>query len=303
MIQGQRAFKLLRFVVVAAAVSLLIYMIAQVGFREIVQHLSNLHVGWLLLTFLFMAANIAFATLRFRCLITSELPFVYFLEVFMASFLLNYAAMVQGLGLGAKIGMLKARHVPISQSSAGIWLEICLDILVCSSLVIIFFFLAFAPTTDTLAVLALPLAVVAVISIVFLVIRRFPGRFEFADQILSAFREVSSLPRLGSALFFSVGIWVTTGVGLYCMLNSVQPVAPTDVGLSILAMTTGFLTGLASLIPGGIGVRELTWSYVVHQGGFPLALAGLAAILYRLLAIFLVAATLAVMAFSRPKTA
>ncbi len=299
MIQSQRALKLLRFALVVAAVSLLLHMISKVGMGQIVQYLSNLHPGWLALTFVFMAVNISFATLRFRCLITSELPFVYFLEVFLASFLLNYAAMVQGLGLGAKIGMLKTRHVPISQSSAGIWLEISLDILICSSMVVVFLFLEIGPTPQSLLIFAIPLAIVAVVSIAFRLVRRFPGRFAVADQFLSAFRDVSSLPRLSSALFYSAGIWVSTGVGLYCMLNSVQSAAPTDLGLSILAMTSGFLTGLVSLIPGGIGVRELTWSYVVSQGGYPLALAGLAAILYRLFAIFLVALTLAIMSFTR----
>ncbi len=301
MVQSQRAFKLLRFALVTVAVSLLLYLIAQVGFRQIVQHLSNLHPGWLLLTFLLMAANICFATLRFRCLITSELPFIDFLEVFLASFLLNYAAMVQGLGLGAKIGMLKTRRVPVSQSSAGIWLEISLDILVCSSMVVLFLFFEIGTTSQSLAIFAIPLTIVAAVSIAFRVVRRFPGRFALADQFLTAFRDVSSLPRLSSALFYSTAIWISTGVGLYCMLNAVQPAAPTDLGLSILAMTSGFLTGLVSLIPGGIGVRELTWSYVVSQAGYPLALAGLAAILYRLLAIFLVSVTLAIMSLTKTR--
>jgi uncharacterized membrane protein YbhN (UPF0104 family) len=303
MIQRWRAFKLLRYALLAVAVCLLFYMVARVGFREIVQHLSTMHLGWLLLTAVFMAVNICFGTLRFRSLIMSNLSFSYFLEVILASFLLNYAAMVQGLGLGAKVGMLKTQHVPISHSSAGIWLEICLDILVCSSIIAIFLFIEIGPGIESLAVFAIPLMIVAAASFSLLVVRRFPGRFELADQFLTAFREVSSVPRLSLALLYTIGIWISTGVGLYCILNAFQAGASADLGLSILAMTTGFLTGLVSLVPGGIGVRELTWSYVVSQGGYPLELAGLAAILYRIFGIFLVSVTLAIMSFATRKAA
>jgi uncharacterized membrane protein YbhN (UPF0104 family) len=303
MIQRWRAFKLLRYALLAVAVSILFYMISKVGFGQIVQHLSTMHPGWLLLTFVFMAANICFATLRFRCLIMSNLSFGYFLEVFLASFLLNYAAMVQGLGLGAKMGMLKTRQVPISHSSAGIWLEICLDILVCSSIIAIFLFIQIGPGIESMIVFAIPLMIVAAASLSLLVVRRFPGRIELADQFLTAFREVSSVPRLSLALLYTIGIWISTGVGLYCILNAFQAGASTDLGLSILAMTSGFLTGLVSLVPGGIGVRELTWSYVVSQGGYPLELASLAAILYRISAIFLVSVTLAIMTFTKRKAA
>ena len=119
------------------------------------------------------------------------------------------------------------------------------------------------------------------------------------DRFVAALAEVSSPSRLAIPLAWSFGIWISTAAGFYCILNALQPGGPTDLGLSILALASGFLTGLVTLIPGGIGVRELTWSYVVSQGGYALELAGLAAILYRLFAIFLVAVTLAVMSFAR----
>ena len=228
----------------------------------------------------------------------SQLSFGYFLQVILASFLLNYASMVQGLGLGAKMGMLKTRHVPISHSSAGIWLEICLDILICSCIIAIFVFIEIGPGLKSLAVFALPLFFAAFASLALLVVRRFPGRFELADQFLAAFKEVSSASRLGMAVLYTIGIWISTGIGLFCILNAFQPGVSTDLGLSILAMTSGFITGLVSLVPGGIGVRELTWSYVVSQGGYPLELAGLAAIFYRVSGIFLVALTLVIMSFT-----
>jgi uncharacterized membrane protein YbhN (UPF0104 family) len=303
MIQNKRAFKLLRYLLLTAAVSLLFYLVAQVGIEQIIRHLSNMHSGWLLLAFVFMGVNICFAALRYQCLISANLSFVYFLEVIMASFLLNYAAMVQGLGLGAKIGMLKTMQVPVSRSSAGIWLEICLDVLVCSGMVTIFLFIEVGLGSDSLVIFAIPLMIVAAATLTLLVLHRIPGRFKFADQFLMAIREVSSMPRLSFALFYSSGIWISAAVSFYCVLNSLQPGAVTDLGLSILAMTSGFLTGLVSLVPGGIGVRELTWSYIVNQGGYPLELAGLAAIFYRISGIVLVSVALAIMSFTKTRAA
>ena len=300
MVQSWRALKSLRYILLVAAVSLLIYVIAQVGFGQIVQYLSTIHRGWLLLTFVFMAVNIFFATLRFRCLIMTNLSFVYFLKVFLASFLLNYAAMVQGLGLAAKLGMLKTQQVPISHSSASILLEICFDILVCSCIIAVLLFIKIGAGLESSTVFAIPLIFVAAVGLSLVVVHRFPGRFELADQFLTALREIGSVPRLSLTLFYTIGIWVSTGAGLYCILNAFQAGPSTDLGLSILAMTSGFLTGLVSLVPGGIGVRELTWSYIVSWGGYPLELAGLAAVFYRISAIFLVSVILAVMSFKKP---
>ena len=303
MSRSRKLFRLFRILLAFAAVSLLIFLVSKVGFGPMVGYLSTMHPGWLLLAFACMAANICLAALRYQRLMNTGLSFTYFLEVILASFLLNYAAMVQGLGLGAKIGMLKTRQVPVTQSSASIWLEICLDVLVCSMLVAIFLAIEFEPGSEKLLVVVIPLGIVLAASVAVALLGRVPGRFAVVDSFVQAIAEVSSLTRLSSALVYSVGIWISTAAGFYCVLNALQPDGPTDLGLSILAMTSGFLTGLVSLIPGGIGVRELTWSYVVSQGGYALELAGLGAILYRLFAIFLVAVALTVMSFARRRAA
>ena len=299
MSRSKTLFRLFRILLAFAAVALLVFLVAQVGFARILEHLSTLHLGWLSLAIGCMAVNISLAALRYQRLINTNLSFLYFLEVILASFLLNYAAMVQGLGLGAKVGMLKTRQVPITRSSASIWLEICLDVLVCSILVAVFLAIKFEPGSEKLLIVAVPLGIVVAASVAVALLGRVPGRVAVVDQFVGALAEVSSPRRLPVALIYTAGIWFSTSAGLYCMLNALQPGGPTDLGLSILAMTSGFLTGLVSLIPGGIGVRELTWSYVVSQGGYALELAGLAAILYRLFAIFLVALTLAVMSLAR----
>lgn len=299
MSRSKKLFRLFRILLAVAAVSLLVYLVSQVGLARIVEQLSAMHPGWLSLAIACMAANICLAALRYQRLMNTDLSFRYFLEVILASFLLNYAALVQGLGLGAKIGMLKTRQVPVTQSSASIWLEICLDVLVCSVLVAILLAIKFEPGSEKLLVVAVPLGIVLAASVAVALLGRFPGRVAVVDRFVAALADVSSVTRLSSALVYSVGIWISTAAGFYCILNALQPGGPTDLGLSILAMTSGFLTGLVSLVPGGIGVRELTWSYVVSQGGYALELAGLGAILYRLLAILLVALTLTVMSFAR----
>ena len=121
--RGHRVFQFLRYSLLAVSVSLLMYIIVRVGTDKIVSHLTNIHLGWTTLAMMCIAANFFFATLRYRLLLASDMNFKDLLEIVMASYLLNYASLIQGLGLGVKIGMLKARDIPISHSSAGIWLE------------------------------------------------------------------------------------------------------------------------------------------------------------------------------------
>lgn len=295
MSRSRQLFRLFRILLLIAAVSLLVYLVAQVGFARIVQYLATMHTGWLFLAIACMGANICLAALRYQRLIHTDLPYRYFLEVILASFLLNYAAMVQGLGLGAKIGMMKTRHVPVTRSSASIWLEICLDVIVCSIFVVTLLAIISETSSSKMLVVAVPLGFILAATVAIALLGRAPGRLAAVDRFVEALAEVSSPSRLAGALVYSAGIWITAAAGYYCILNALLPGGPTDLGLSILAMTSGFLTGLVSLIPGGIGVRELTWSYVVSQGGYALELAGLGAILYRVFAIFLVAVSLAAM--------
>ena len=301
MILSQRALQLLRYVLVAASLTVLFYLISQVGLKQVFLHLSKMHLGWLSATFTCMVLVLCFATLRYRCLIATKLPFTALLEVILASFVLNYAAMVQGLGLGAKVAMLKTRQVPVSYSSAGIWLEICLDILVCSAIVVVLLLTMFESSTNSFVLVAIPLIFIAAVSLVFFILHRNPGRFAIVDQFIAAFREVSSVSRLSSALMYTIGIWMSGAGGFYCLLNALQSGVAADLGLSVLAITSGFLTGLVSMVPGGIGVRELTWSYVVSQGGYPLELAGLAAILNRLFSILTVSVMLFALSLTKTK--
>jgi uncharacterized membrane protein YbhN (UPF0104 family) len=299
----QRAFQFLRYGLLMLSVCLLLYLIAQAGVSQIVQHLSDIHIGWLLLTFLFMAANLCSAALRYQCLLATKVTFGRVFEVIMASFLLNYASMVQGLGLGAKIGMLKARQIPVSQSSAGIWLEICLDILFCSAVVLVFLLSVVELDAAGPRIFIVPVLLVLSVSVGIALLLRLPVGSDLVRNFVTALREVASFSRLSRALLFTVCIWLTATGGIYCMFNALKPDAGTELGLSLLAMTSGFLTGLISMVPGGIGVRELTWSYIMSQSAYPLELAGLAAILYRILTILLVSLVLAANSMRKPRTA
>ena len=172
MSQHQRAFQYLRYALLSLSLALLAYLIAQAGVGQIVTQLSNIHIGWLLLAFVCMASNLCSAALRYQCLLATKLSFGHVLEVIMASFLLNYASMVQGLGLGAKIGLLKARQIPVSQSSAGIWLEVCLDVLVCSLVIMLFVLTAIKLDTDGKQIFIVPILFLLVASLALVIIYR-----------------------------------------------------------------------------------------------------------------------------------
>ncbi len=297
--RSQSAFQYLRYALLLVSLCLLIYLVSKAGLQQIIQQLLGMQFGWLLLAFFFMAANLCFASLRYQCLIHTQLSFRQILEVILASFLLNYASMVQGLGLGAKVAMLKARAVPISHSSAGIWLEISLDVLASSAIIMVFVGFALEPGFESRLVFLLPLLIVVAAGLAMAIVSRLRNVPDRIEDFLDALGGVATASRTGRALVYTAGNWLTAGAGLHCILMALLPDASLEYALSVLAMASGFLTGLVSMVPGGIGVRELTWSYVVSLGGYPLQVAGLAAILYRILSIMAVAAALAVISFGK----
>jgi uncharacterized membrane protein YbhN (UPF0104 family) len=87
-------------------------------------------------------------------------------------------------------------------------------------------------------------------------------------------------------LLVTIGIWLAAGISLSMLLRGL------GVGLTVLsvwkviqALATGFILGLITLIPGGLGVRDVTWALVLESGGITAAVAGTAVLMMRLISI------------------
>ena len=119
----------LRYALLLSAILLLLTIILQTDTRFLWKTLKEISGLWLGLGLLCILANFGCAAKRLQALIAPELSYIAVFEAVMAAFLLNYASMIQGLGIGAKIGLMKIHQVPVSRSMAGIASEITLDLL------------------------------------------------------------------------------------------------------------------------------------------------------------------------------
>lgn len=276
----------LRPALLVVVVAVLAGMVVKFGVGNFIRLAAGLSPAWVLLTLATIIANFLFAARRYQMLVANDLPFLKVLETIMVSFLLNYASMVQGLGIGAKIGMMKVDGVRASRSIAGIFSEIVFDLLFAVGVGIVFWLVA----TDPLRVLrdmppfftAMMAILLGVAAVAGLVTLRFS---HFLQDIVVQLGDIVRSGRLFGVLLATAGIWIAAGLGFYCMLNALDTGSTASVFLCIFAITTGFVTGLVSMIPGGIGVREVTWAYIVSLAGVPLAEAGMIAVLYRILSI------------------
>lgn len=275
----------LRPVLLLLAILFLGRLLSQIGFELFVATIKTLSIFWVLLTLVCIVSNFACAARRYQALVAPEVAYLKVLEAVMASFLLNYASLVQGVGIGAKIGLMKARGIPASRSLAGILTEISFDLVFTLIVAAIYFyssgfsseFSTFIPNASWL------ISVVCIIAAVALFLAfKFSG---FLNDLRVEFIAIIRSGRLAGVIVSTFGIWLSAGLGFYCMLMALEGNNAIDQFLTLAAICIGYITGLVSMVPGGIGVREITWSYIVSQGGVALELAGLMAVFYRLVSI------------------
>ena len=282
----------LRYLLLAVAVTLLFVLLMRSDTAMLWQTLADMSLIWLVLSPLCIFINFACAARRYQALVAPDMPYKQVMEAVMASFLLNYASLVQGLGIGAKIGLMKARKVPVSRSMAGVASEVVIDFLFTAGVglcFLLFYGAAILPEFDAsrwsyllVAVLILPLLAVALLSV----------RSRYLQGVNQEFRQILHSGRWHWVMLSTLGIWCSAGAGYYCLIAAVGGGEQVSVFMAFSAVCIGFIVGLVAMVPGGIGVRELTWAYLVGFGTFSIEVASVLAVLYRLLSIGLIAAIL-----------
>lgn len=277
----------LRPVLLLLAVAFLALLLSRVSSDDLTSMAQTLSPLWVLFVLLCITANFAFAAKRFQVMVAPQLEYLKVLEITLAGFLLNYASMVQGIGIGAKIGLMKARGVQVSRSMAGISVEILLDLLLTGIVAVIYLHYRglFAELLSSMPALLLLLVLLLLLPLAVLGFTLLSRRFTFLRNLGSELTAVARSGRHTVIILTTVGVWVSAGLGYYCMIIAVDGNYQVSPLLAIAAICIGFITGLISLVPGGIGVREVTWAYVVSQAGVPIEVAGLLAIFYRALSI------------------
>ncbi len=290
-----RVMRLARLALLIVAVFLLIYLINRVGHKELLGILSCLSPAWVLAALFFGFVNLMIAAMRYKSLAAQNVKYWKVFEVILASYLLNYASMVQGIGIGAKVGLLKGHNVSASRSLAGAGGEVIFDLLFTGLVAAIFAgYVGWNKSgLDKLqpAVMGGAAAAAIIIGAGMLFFARVTG---FGASMMEGIKRAFSKRHLLINLFSTAGIWVTAAAGYYCMIRAVNVNVP--LLLPLAALSVGFVAGLISLVPGGLGVRDLTWAYVCSTAGIPITLTGTAAVVNRLLIILLAALVLGICA-------
>jgi uncharacterized membrane protein YbhN (UPF0104 family) len=101
-----RAMRYVRPALLIIAIGLLVYLIYRAGPKELLDIVLGLSPAWIAATLFFGLLNLMLAALRYKSLAARELKYRQVFEVILASYLLNYASMVQGVGIGAKVGLI-----------------------------------------------------------------------------------------------------------------------------------------------------------------------------------------------------
>jgi len=294
----ERAMRWLRPFLLAVVVTTLVYLVYRVGPEKILDTAKNLSPAWVGMALVFWAANLSLATLRFRSLAAPEMRFRHVLEVVMAGFLLNYASMVQGVGIGAKIGLMKGRRVPATRSLAASGGEVILDLLFTGLVTAAFAWYAgwgksgMGEINPAVFVTAAMAAAVAGLGIIF-----FARASRVGARFLEGLRAAFVPSRMPLNFLYTAGVWTMGAASFYCMIRAAGETAPPL--LTLAALSVGFVAGLISLVPGGLGVRDVTWAYIASIGGASMTVTATAAFAYRILTIVSVAMALGAWAIFR----
>lgn len=290
----RRYMLLARLVLLGVAIFLIIFLADRVGFRNLLGILSGMSPHWVIAALFFGLLNFMIATVRYRSLIAHDLKYAKVFEVVLASYLLNYASMIQGIGIGAKVGLLKGHRVPASRSLAGAGGEVIFDLLF-TGLVTGGFAIYVGWGRSGLGSFRLEVAgiIMGMLMIIGFGVIYYAKKTDFFASTLEGMKKAFSPTHLWINLFSTVGIWFAAAASYYCMMRSLDVLVPPLLPLA--AMCVGFVSGLISLVPGGLGVRDLTWAYVCSMSGVSFTLTGTAAIVNRVLIILLAAVVLGIL--------
>jgi len=287
-----------RYGVLLLACIFLFQLVSSVGFSSFQETLRGLSWCWIAAALLFVLGNFLIVTLRYRILVATNSTFLEITYVTATSFLLNYASMVQGLGMGAKVGLLKAREVPAAHSIAGITLEVFLDVTCALVLVFVLYRAYILDLLDSISWFPAVIVFFGVpLLLVFIVKKYYLARWlsTYSKQLAVVFEFNRGL----KVVFSTICIWLVAGSSLFCVLRSFDAAGAPTLSLALVAIAISFLVGSVSMVPGGIGVRELTMSYFLVENGVPVEVATSAAVIYRLAAIFVGFMLLAFLSFQK----
>ena len=259
-----------KFVMMIVGIIILALLVRSIGWPQFVGVVHSFDLWIVALAAIPWLLTLCFGALRLKSLIRSHLTFLEVFRIFVYGYLLNYASAIQGIGAGAKVGLLKLKKISIGKSSASVGLEIVYDIIITLIISCVFFIYHIDFVLEKIKPLVnVTLFVVAALVLIIMIIALFITRknmhvTEFITHFFSALRW-SHLIRL---LPLSLLLWILPSVMMILFFYAAG--YPVTFWLALSAVSMSFILGLVSLIPGGLGVRDAILAYVYSLAGIPL---------------------------------
>jgi|GEM_PF-1868863 len=288
----QRFLRIARpFFIILGAVILLI-LVRKIGWSNFAFIVTHLAPGYILLAILAWLMNLMVAAQRCKSLAAPHLKYFRVFEVVLVSYLLNYGSAVQGVGIGARVGLLKGEQVAVARSLAGTGAEVIFDLIFTVSVTMIFAMESGFGKARLGEIHSWPFIMGALVGLgVLFVIFYLSRRGGFWGRFTEGLKEAMALRRFALNLLYTAAIWILAAASFYFILRAAG--AHFNPLWTPAALAVGFVFGLVSLVPGGLGVRDVSWVYVLSLGGVPLKTSGTAALFMR----FLYIATVALLVF------
>ncbi len=253
----RRLRKRLSWIMIPIGIAILVFLIAKAGVSTIITTLARIGIGFIVLTLLSSVAARLLNAYRFKMLIPKRLSFPEVLKIHLSGFLLNYGTSLQGAGTGAKILMLKGKRVGIARGSAVSLAEVAYDIIFNSLFALLFLIvaqqtqlLAMLPAVTPWVLLLLSLFLAAAIAAA-LALRKSSS---FVSRLVSTFMRSLHARNAWPVLLLTVAKWATNALSTLFIFMGLG--IDINYFLLVFASAAGFILGMVSFVPGGLGVRD-----------------------------------------------
>lgn len=259
-----------KFILMLVGILILALLIKKVGVGELLEIIKGMNPFYIVLAIVPWILTLVIGAYRLKKLVKADIGFFEMFRIYCYGYLLNYASPIQGFGAGAKIAMLKMKKVKISKSSASVGSEIGYDVLFTLAIVVVFFVYNLNFVAEQLKkVLNVNLIIAAaIIALVLLaaawLLRKRQFVKEFFEHFFSSFR-LKRMVKLMPATFF---LWLLPACVIYLFFIAVN--SPISYWIVLGSISAGFIFGLASFIPGGLGIRDAITAYLYSLSGIPI---------------------------------
>jgi glycosyltransferase 2 family protein len=261
--------KYLKFVLFALGILIIFLLLRKTGLNNFYDVIKGLSIPLLFFAFLSWIANLVSSTFRFKKILDPKIKFIELMKIQLWGFLLNYAAAIQGVGLGAKAGLLKQRKIKISHSLGSIGSEIIYDIISAAFITIVFSLINIKSLSTLAQSINFKLIIVACfVLLIFVSIMIFSRKNHHISEILSKLKNSFNSKKVVTYLSISFAIWALSALKTFFIFKAAEINISYLVVLSTVCV--GFIFGLISMIPGGIGVREFIWAHIYSLVGVPI---------------------------------